>query len=197
MVLAAVAVVGCSAPPEPTRPSTADLGDLVSPSPASAPSSAGTTNDPEGSGSATPPPVRPLPSAPIDGTIEPVSRSNPDPAAADALKGCGVDRPPRLDSVVGMGRVQRARDIPRYARMFGTEPELQTDAPAWVVQLAGRIEYAGYWADNPVCVVIGNQHWTFAPEAYGGPNAETGQEGFNPNPSIAPDPPFRLPPLEP
>jgi hypothetical protein len=81
--------------------------------------------------------------------------------------------------------------------MFGTEPELQTDAPAWVVQLAGRIEYAGYWADNPVFVVIGIEHWTFAPEAFGVPNAETGQEGFNPNPSIAPDPPFRLPPLEP
>ena len=145
----------------------------------------------------TPPPVRPLPSVPIDGTIEPVSRSRPGAAAAAALAACGVDRPPRLDTVAAMGLVSHAHDVPRYARMFGTEPELQTDAPAWVIQLAGRIDYAGHWADNPVCVVIGGQHWTFAPEVYGGPDAETGQQVFNPNPSIAPDPPFRLPSLAP
>jgi hypothetical protein len=96
-----------------------------------------------------------------------------------------------------MGLVPRARDVPRYARMFGTEPELQTDAPAWVIQLVGRIDYREYWANNPVCVVIDGRSWIFAPEAYGGPSAETGQDAVNPNPSIAPDPPFRLPPLAP
>lgn len=195
VVLAAVAVVGCSAPPEPTSPSTAELRDLVTPSPASAPSNAGTTNDPGASDSESLPPVRPLPSAPIDETITPVSKSNPGPAAAAALKACGVDRPSRLSSIAGMGLVDHARDVPRYARMFGTEPQLNTDAPAWVVQLAGRIDYAQRWADNPVCVVIDGQPWTFAPEAYGGPDAESGRPAFNPNPSIAPDPPFRLPPL--
>jgi hypothetical protein len=177
---------------------TIEAPSVPSPSQSSIrPSQAVATGDIEPSAALTPPPVRPLPSVPIDGTIEPVSRSRPGAAAAAALAACGVDRPPRLDTVAAMGLVSHAHDVPRYARMFGTEPELQTDAPAWVIQLAGRIDYAGHWADNPVCVVIGGQHWTFAPEVYGGPDAETGQQVFNPNPSIAPDPPFRLPSLAP
>jgi hypothetical protein len=201
--VAVAACAACSGFVPPTGLPTADPVERASPtvttrsvSPSSdseaSPSTALSPAGPE-----TPPPVRPLPSAPIDPAIEPVSRTEPGAGAAAALKACGIGRLPRLDQIAGMGLVPRARDVPRYARMFGTEPELRTDAPAWVIQLAGRIDYRVYWADNPVCVVIDGRSWIFAPEAYGGPNAETGEDAVNPNPSNAPDPPFRLPPLAP
>lgn len=120
-----------------------------------------------------PPSPPPLPTAPVDPAIEPVSRTHPSREAAAALKTCGVIGR-RLDQVAGVGRVEHATDVKRYARMFGTEPELKTDAPAWVIQFEGRVDYAGYWADNPVCVVIDGRPSTFAPEAYGGPGRDNG-----------------------
>jgi hypothetical protein len=90
-----------------------------------------------------------------------------------------------------MGHVPHTRDVPRYARMFGTEPELDSDAPAWVIQLAGRVDFGDNWADNPVCMVVDGHSTIFTPETYGG------VEGFKPNESIAPAPNFSLPPLDP
>lgn len=72
-----------------------------------------------------------------------------------------------------MGLVAHAKDVPRYIRAFGTEPELQSDSPAWVVQFKGRIDMGpGDWADNPVCLVVSGQPpvW-YEPEGYGSATA--------------------------
>jgi hypothetical protein len=107
------------------------------------------------------------------------------------MSACGVGQQ-RIEQVAGMGLIPHSRDVASYARMFGTEPEIASESPAWVIQLSGRVDYAGYWADNPVCVFVDGKASTYAPEAYGD------REGhFNPNPSRAPDPPLALPPLAP
>ena len=70
--------------------------------------------------------------------------------------------------VAGMGLVPHARDVPEYAYLWGMEPEIQTDRPAWVIQLAGRVNFGAGWADDPVCIVVDGKPTIFAPWANGG-----------------------------
>jgi hypothetical protein len=139
----------------------------------SAPVSTVTTVSPTASQSAPGPTDLPGASAPVDKTIQPVSISSPTAEAAGVLKACGLTTADRQALVAGMGLVPHARDVSRYIRAFGTEPELQSDKPAWVVQFKGRIDMGpGDWADNPACLVVGGQPpvW-YEPEAYGSATA--------------------------
>jgi hypothetical protein len=120
--------------------------------------------------SSSPSAIRPSPDSsarPVDPTITPVSRASPSPEAEAAIEACGADRA-GLDHVVGMGRIPSARDTAVYADLVGVEPEIQSDRPAWMIQFAGRIDLGrGYWADDPVCVVIDGLPKMFAPHAAG------------------------------
>lgn len=110
---------------------------------------------------------------PVNPSIEPVSRSNPSREATAALIACGASGLKGIGvttefAIAGMGRVPHARDIPEYAYLWGVEPEIQTDSPAWVIQMAGRVDVdATHWADDPVCVVIDGKGTVFAPWASG------------------------------
>ena len=136
---------------------------------------------------------RALVSVPVDMAIQPVSISSPTADAASVLKSCGLTTTDRQALVAGMGLVPHAKDVPKYIRAFGTEPELQSDKPVWVVQFKGRIDMGpGDWADNPVCVVVTGQPpvW-YEPEAYGSAMASivpdrTGAPPVAALPSLAP-----------
>ncbi len=83
------------------------------------------------------------------------------------MKLCGADRS-GLDHVAGMGEILSARDAANYADLAGVEPEIQSDGPAWVIVFAGRLDLGhGYWADDPICVVVDGVPHTFAPHAHG------------------------------
>lgn len=136
-------VAGCSAASTPSELPTAG-GLISSPAVSRAPS-------------ATPTPA----DNPIDASIAPVSLSDPSPEAKHALELC---MPPAGAKIIGMGLVAHARDVPEYVPLWGVEPELQTDAPAWVVAFDGRVTLPrGYWADDPVCVVIDGTATTYMP----------------------------------
>ncbi len=122
----------------------------------------------EGSDTRIPPTSVP-PSAAGDApmAIQAVSRSNPTPEAAAALQSCGVARI-GIEHVAQMGLVASARDAVRYVPIRGVEPELQTDAAVWLVVFSGRIDLGrGYWAEDPVCAVIGGTPTMFEPGPYG------------------------------
>jgi len=89
-----------------------------------------------------------------------------------------------------MGLVPHARDLPRYTWLWGTEPEIQTDAPAWAIQFTGKVTLRGGWAMDPVCVVIGDTPLMFNPKEY----SYNGKVVTPPNPST---PTSTLPPLAP
>ena len=103
------------------------------------------------------------PAAPVDTTIPPVSRANPGADAQQALDACGVAQY-GLDHVASMGLVTHARDADQYARLSPQAPLLDSDAPAWVVQLRGEIPQpmsGEIWID-PTCVVVSGQSSFYA-----------------------------------
>ena len=111
---------------------------------------------------------------PIDASIEPVSRSKPSREAQAALNACGANGPKGVGvtdqfAIVGMGLVAHARDVPEYVDLWGGEPEIQTDDPAWVIQMGGRVDLGGgtSWADDPVCVVVDGRPTIFSPRTSG------------------------------
>ena len=111
---------------------------------------------------------------PIDTSIVPVSRSKPLREAQAALNACGANGPKGVGvtdqfAVVGMGLVPHARDVPEYVDLWGVEPEIQTDDPAWVIQMGGRVDLGGgtSWADDPVCVVVDGRPTIFSPGTSG------------------------------
>ena len=136
-------------------------------------------------------PLATLTIAPVDPAIAPVSRSDPGSEAREALEKCGVRDAKGLDAVAGMGLVPKARDAVKYTRLFGTEPEINVDAPAWVIQMSGRVDWGTEWANNPVCVVIAGEQYFFITEAYGEGSTITVPK------RIAPDPEVSLPSLAP
>jgi hypothetical protein len=100
---------------------------------------------------------------PIDTSIDAVSLSDPSPEAADALRICRV-LDFGADKVSGMGRIDKARDAVRYATFTGTEPEIRTDAPAWLVAFGGEIPMpmsGEIWID-PTCIVVGGDGGFYA-----------------------------------
>lgn len=106
---------------------------------------------------------------PVDATIAAVSLTTPSPDAASVLLACGAtNAKPQLLAAIGtMGQVPHAKDVPKYTFLWGQEPELATDEPAWVIQFVGKVDLEEYWAVNPVCVSVGGKARIFAPEQYG------------------------------
>lgn len=101
---------------------------------------------------------------PVDASIEPVSLSDPSSEAADALRICQVADNIGADMVSGMGRIDHARDAVRYASLTGVEPEIQTDAPAWIVTFKGEVPMpmsGETWID-PTCIVVGGDGGFYA-----------------------------------
>ncbi len=136
-------------------------------------------------------PAAPAAAPPVDLTIEAVSLSAPSRDAAEVMAACGVTTayPKRLAAVSGMGKITHAKDATKYTYLSRSEPEIATDEPAWVIQLAGKIDFGEYWALNPVCVFVNGQARFFAPDQHG-----TGDEVENPEmpnrPSLSLPPPL-------
>jgi hypothetical protein len=134
---------------------TANPGQLAS----SSAKSASTAPSPRASSSANAlasPAARPVTELPVDASIEPVSLSDPSSEAADALRICQVGDTIGSEMVSGMGRIDHARDAVRYVSLTGLEPEIQTDAPAWIVTFKGEVpmpKSGEIWAD-PTCIVV-------------------------------------------
>ena len=114
----------------------------------------------------TPSPVAPTPTQsatasvsyngqPVDATIVPISRSNPSPAAKQAMDACQIEAL-GTNAVAGAGLVPSASRVRDYAGLTGREPELATSAPAWVFQISGPVPQllAGETWIDPICVVI-------------------------------------------
>jgi len=116
--------------------------------------------------SADTPSVGPVPSGGPVAAIEPVSASAPTAEAEAVLSLCGAATGPRSTAIAGMGLVPHATDLPKYTYLWGTNPEIQTDAPAWAIQFQGKIALRGGWAIDPVCVVIGGIPYLFTPKQY-------------------------------
>ncbi|OGN87045.1 MAG: hypothetical protein A2X23_11670 [Chloroflexi bacterium GWC2_73_18] len=97
-------------------------------------------------------------SLPVDQAIAPVSRSSPNPEAAEVIRLCLNETIP-IERIERMGLVPSARDLPRYVPLTGREPWIKTDEPAWVVQFRGEIPMllsGEVWTD-PICLVIGGE----------------------------------------
>ncbi len=69
------------------------------------------------------------------------------------------------NQIKGIGILSRARLLPEYVPLTGREPEIQSDAPVFVVQLAGTIRLPirggrgapGYLdVEDATCVVLGD-----------------------------------------
>ena len=104
--------------------------------------------------------VRGLPDVPVDSTLEAVSKTNPDADAAAALDQCV--RPGDIDKVVGMAHIP-ARDVHRFTLTNGKEPELETDALVWAIQLKGGIHSSFGVMLDPLCVVLRGEPIQFVP----------------------------------
>jgi hypothetical protein len=139
IVLAAAVVVVGAAVVMGSRPRPSDLASASPTPPAGSPSEIAATG------------------LPVDTSIEPVSLSHPSPEAAEALRICQVNEGIGADQVSGMGRIPHARDAFRYVPLTGLEPEIQTDAPAWIVTFTGEVpmpKSGEIWID-PTCIVVG------------------------------------------
>lgn len=138
-------------------------------------------------------PVAPVsPERPVDATLAAVSRSNPGAAASEVLDLCYVDAF-GVDAIAGMAEVPRARDLPMYVNLVGVEPEIRTDAPAWVISFRGKVTLPRGlgWAIDPTCVVIDGERTLFLTGPHG-----RGDNQVDPLP--VPNPPtLALPPLAP
>jgi hypothetical protein len=128
------------------------------------------------------------------GSVRPVSLSAPFEDSAAAMAQCGVHE--FRDQVVGAGQVLHAKDLPRYVRLSGQEPEIQTDAAAWVVQYEGIIRlplrgtrYPYVDQVDPTCVVVNGESFWFTTGEIRNP------DGTVVVPSLPPAPAETLPPL--
>ncbi|HWP62151.1 MAG TPA: hypothetical protein VNO86_01625 [Candidatus Binatia bacterium] len=176
VVLAAIIFAGGCVAPGAGRPASSEVGGAGPDAPASL-------------ATETPPRTEtPAPSRPVDSSLTPVSRSNPSPEAQAAIELCGLD--PTF--VSGMAKVPKARDLPKYVRLTGKEPEIQVDEPAWVITYSGRVilPRALGWADDPICVVVDGVRTVFLSGRHGRGDLESA-------PLPIPDPPFALPTLAP
>jgi hypothetical protein len=100
-----------------------------------------------------PAPTPPTPPA-VDGSIQPVSASQPSAEAKAALEACGV-YDLGLEMVAGMGRLSQGKDAIRFG-LSANAPQLQTQSPVWVIQLRGEVpqlRIGQIWID-PICTVI-------------------------------------------
>jgi len=97
--------------------------------------------------------------AAVDPLVEPVSLSSPPPGAARTFELCGirqwVDRN-GLEVIAGLGRIDHATDAFHYVRLTQTEPELESERPAWIVSFRGDIRMArsNTLYLNPACIVV-------------------------------------------
>jgi hypothetical protein len=96
-------------------------------------------------------------------------------------------------TVTGMALIAHARNAGLYVPVRGQEPELATDAPAWIVTFGGRLELPRGmgWTDDPVCVVVDGQPYFYIVGARG-----KGDTMTSPRPYLDP-PKFALPSLAP
>lgn len=134
-------------------------------------------------------PAAPGAARPVDTSLAAVSRSAPSDDARDALSLCGVD--PASGQIAGMALVPSGAEVGKYAPMFGTEPELKTDRPVWVIQLKGEVfDRTGMLVD-PTCVVVDG-----VPTTYITHGAIDNGKRWTPPPVENP-PTLALPPLAP
>jgi hypothetical protein len=63
--------------------------------------------------------------------------------------------------IKGAAKITPARDLPTYVPLWGTEPEIQTDDPAWVFWFEGVVTIPiDITERDPVCVVVhGEPSW--------------------------------------
>lgn len=61
----------------------------------------------------------------------------------------------------GAAKVTPARAVPEFVPLFGTEPEIQTDEPAWVFAFEGQMVLPPNIVErDPTCVVVnGDATW--------------------------------------
>ena len=127
----------------------------------------------------------------VDPSITPVSLSHPPSGAAEALRICQVGDLIGADVVSGFGEVPHARDAVRYSNLTGAEPELRTDAPAWLVQVRGEVPMltsGEVWID-PTCIVVdGNGGWYAT-----GPVRDATSGVLETAPSVGEEPDLSLP----
>jgi hypothetical protein len=102
---------------------------------------------------------------------------------------CGVD--PSNGQIAGMALVPSGPEVALYVPLFGTEPELETDQPVWVIQLQGKIRYRSGTFIDPTCVVSGGIPYTLITHGFM-------SNGVVVTPEPVPQPPTRaLPSLAP
>lgn len=136
---------------------------------------------------------------PVAPGLEPVSRSDPNPDASQALDACWITDSEGqleavfgLDAVAGMAQVIDARDVPKYVPLWGVEPDLQTSDPVWVIRLRGEQVFPTFKLRDPTCIVIrGVKNWFST-----GANNVGGPWRDDPAPPSG-QPQLRLPPLDP
>ena len=138
-------------------------------------------------------------SSPIDTSIAAVSASAPGSDASKALDACsitdtagqfGENGPLGTEIVVGMGRVEPARDVTRYVAIDAIE--LKTDLAAWVITTSGVVTLPlGPPMKDPTCVFVGGRPYWFATGGI------QGEDGVLTTPEPLPAPEFRLPALLP
>jgi hypothetical protein len=150
--------------------------------------------------SAPPPAASPTPSTvrTVDPTIEPVSASAPSPDARKVMELClalKLSGEVDVEHVAGMGLIPHARDAVRYVPLTGREPELETDEPAWLIQLRGEILLPrGFGtAFDPTCVVVGGDRYLYIT----GPIFHRGETTLTTPLPIETPPDLLLPPLAP
>lgn len=149
LTLLGVLVLACTAAPGQSI-STAATSDSAKPDPSS-PVPASPISVASAGSSGTP-----LTERPVDPSVEPVSLTHPSSEAADALQICQISDTIGANLVSGMGRINHARDAVRYAWLTGVEPEIQTDAPAWIATFKGEVPMpmnGEIWVD-PTCIVV-------------------------------------------
>ena len=127
------------------------------------------------------------------GDLSPVSISNPNQGAKDAIAKCHIGDQFSTEQVAGMGQVPSTKDLFHYVPLTGREPEFTSDRPAWVIQFRGDIPMrTGHWTD-PVCIVTADSFGYYAT----GPSKDYGSDVVQ-TPEPPPTPPDRsLPPLIP
>lgn len=134
----------------------------------------------------------------MDASITSVSRTSPTAEAREALEACQIGDD-QMDQIIGMGLVPRGRDLPRYINISGTEPEIDSDSPAWAITLRGEVPQPTsheVWID-PTCVIIDGEQGYFATGG-GYKVLESGKRGpFIPPLETTPGPDLALPPLAP
>jgi hypothetical protein len=94
--------------------------------------------------------------------------SDPETGAAEALDACWITDSQHVLAasygfavVGGMAKVTPARDAPKYVRLWGTEPQIKTDKPAWIISIKGEIVLPPDIQErDPTCVVVeGDAVW--------------------------------------